>query len=551
MTNNDVFKTTVCVLLSTCAFSCSLEKQDVPEMETYTENFIKMFGAIDPEQDWNMATRDSVTVNTPELANVKVYAKGYDGEYSLLADYDSVQGKLTIGFDAARDVKEVLVGSGHYSEIVPVGSTVDFTDFGTRTTYEGSTNGIVVEATETYKTLTRSEVTAWTSRLPKDTENSTKVTSNFHSSSADGNVTFTVYPIYWETGHGPNGTSSPDEIGIAYKDHNGDIVRVPIYSMMEGDELQGRTYNSWTQKYGEWTSIGMDHSESTYNNYYEYRSKGIQVTVPQGLYFGFYIKNYNDHKKAEGNESYYLYGYSIADWNDGNKSYVGTYTDNGKTYLTFEDWISTASNAQSDLNDLVMMFDPAPTILDDGEAGVWILAAEDLGDLDDYDFNDMVISVKHPAGKTYANITPLAAGGILPVQLYRKGTAIGGEFHSWFGDGTIPSSTMINTTTVNQKSNVTSISVPADFTMTSYGDIENMGGFTWVVTRKNGTTTRITAPQKGTAPQMICVPGTWKWPKERTRISTAYPDFGKWGENYKNGEWINKKYSVDLLLPKD
>lgn len=548
MTNNDVFKTTVCVLLSTCAFSCSLEKQDVPEMETYTENFIKMFGAIDPEQDWNMATRDSVTVNTPELANVKVYAKGYDGEYSLLADYDSVQGKLTIGFDAARDVKEVLVGSGHYSEIVPVGSTVDFTDFGTRTTYTGTTNGITVEKTDDTKILSSEEVTSWVTNLQEGVDNSSKVTANFHMSSADGKVTFTMYPIFWNTGNGTKNNYSPDEIGIAYKDEKGNIVHVPIYSMMEGDELAGSSNEN-----GPYTNIGKVYPSTT-GGYSYYRSKGIKVTVPEGLYFGFYILNYWDSNKNNSKtKSRWKYGYSIAEWNDtdnngDHRSYVGTFTYNGKDYLVFEDYITASS---PDLNDFVLVFDPAPTILDDDNAQEWILAAEDLGDLDDYDFNDMVISVKHTAGKTFANVTALAAGGILPVQLYRSSTAIGEEFHSWFGDGTIPSSTMINTTEVNQNGSKVRIDVPSDFSMTSYGDIENMGGFTWVVTRKNGTTTTITAPQKGTAPQMICVPGTWKWPKERTRISTAYLDFGKWGENYKNGEWINKQYSVDLLLPKD
>lgn len=552
--NKNLFFSIAAGLFSVAALvSCSLESYEDPVEETYTKQFIKTFGLIDNNQDWNMATRDSVTVNTEALANVKVYGKDSDGEYSLLADYDSVSGEKVISFDATRTLKKVLVGSGSHSEIVPLGSTIDFTDFRTRsiiTSYGSNTGGISVEASpDDPKILTASDVLEWGKRLPEGGENSSKVTANFHASSADGNTTFTLYLIYWNTGNGVNENSRthkvgrPNEIGIAYKDDNGKIIRVPIDSIMTGDELAGSN-----SKDGTYTPIGKVFP-STKSGYAYYRSKGIKVTVPQGLYFGFYILCYDGENEVNDN---CLYGYSIAEWNDGNKSYVGTYTDNGKTYLTFEDWITTTnSEATADLNDVVMMFDPAPTILDDDEAGGWILTAEDLGNIDDYDFNDMVISVKHTAGKTFANITALAAGGTLPAQLYRDGTAIGDEFHSWFGDGTLSSSTMINTTTVNQTGKTVSIVVPSDFTMTSYGDVDKMGGFSWVVTREDGSTTEIKAPYNGEAPQMMCLPSTWKWPTERTRIDTAYPDFGKWGKNYSNSTWIDKVGSVDLVLPYD
>ena len=35
----------------------------------------------------------------------------------------------------------------------------------------------------------------------------------------------------------------------------------------------------------------------------------------------------------------------------------------------------------------------------------------------------------------------------------------------------------------------------------------------------------------GTAPQMICVPGTWLWPTENTHIRTVYEKFVDWCAN--------------------
>jgi len=51
----------------------------------------------------------------------------------------------------------------------------------------------------------------------------------------------------------------------------------------------------------------------------------------------------------------------------------------------------------------------------------------------------------------------------------------------------------------------------------------------------------IAAPGKGEAPQMICVPGNWAWPTERTSIVSAYSKFGEWGANYGTSkDWWEK-----------
>ncbi len=166
-----------------------------------------------------------------------------------------------------------------------------------------------------------------------------------------------------------------------------------------------------------------------------------------------------------------------------------------------------------------------PTI----EAQEWILACEDLGTTDDFDFNDVVFSVKHVAGETKALVTPLAAGGTLPAKILYNGSVIGQEIHEWFG---VDTKTMVNTTT--RKSHVAmpvEITVPANFTMT-----DNMGGFGVEV---NDGKAVLVAPTAGSAPQMILVSeAKWAWPYERVSIVNAYSLFKDWSENASsNMDW--------------
>ena len=82
------------------------------------------------------------------------------------------------------------------------------------------------------------------------------------------------------------------------------------------------------------------------------------------------------------------------------------------------------------------------------------------------------------------------------------------------------------------------VDVPYDFSMS-----DNMGGFYLKIYDGNGVLQTTIGPSEGTAPQMICVPSSWRWPTETVRIDTAYPSFGEWGQGYDPyGEWCS--YSV-------
>ena len=215
-----------------------------------------------------------------------------------------------------------------------------------------------------------------------------------------------------------------------------------------------------------------------------------------------------------------------------------TYKYGETLILGFED---NTAGGDMDMNDLVFFIGGSfefeeeeepevfPVVPPTIEAQEWILACEDLGNTDDFDFNDVVFSVKYAAGSSTAFVTPLAAGGTLPANICYNGQVIGQEVHEWFG---VSTSTMVNTTSRHgHAAKTVELNVADGFTMTN-----NMGGFTIDV--NNGTST-VAAPAAGAAPQMILVSdANWAWPYERVSIVSAYSQFKDWSENASsNADW--------------
>lgn len=215
-----------------------------------------------------------------------------------------------------------------------------------------------------------------------------------------------------------------------------------------------------------------------------------------------------------------------------------TYRWNGQTVLGMED-----SN-DDDMNDILFFVNgkfkshDIPDIGNDPAPQEWILACEDLGSTDDFDFNDVVFKVAHVSGQTEAEVTVLETGGIMPATIFCGDKEIG-EAHSLLGVAT----DVMTTKSPTAASAPVKIEVPADFTMT-----ENMGGFKIYVAGDETSVVSVNAPGKGEVPQIICVPGTWKWPKERVSISAAYPNFGEWGTNWQDNTWYNTCNENNVII---
>lgn len=527
--------------------------------EDYEQNFVDLFGEINPNQDWNVAELKSVTVEPGNSTEVEIYAKGTYA-YQLVGNYKSVSGKQTLKFDAPENLNDFIVLADGKAKFVKNGDEVSFTDDAVTRTYYEDVEGVWSE-TSSYKEFEWNEVKSFIKTLEEGEDNTgSGVPVNFDY--VAGKEPITIYPIYWNAHY-------YHRIGIYIKGEDGKIkAEHLIYQDKMGDELQyNRNTNWWGNNKCYWQDASGNESVS-FSGYKggRIRSKGFTIDLPEGTVYGFYIEVSKNRPRWDSyNDGKY---YTNASLNNPAQNMASSFKQNGDeyTYLGFDD----DSKGDHDLNDLMFIADPEPEIIDyepvpdpddpepDPEPNpepepespsTWTIAVEDLGNTDDYDFNDIVFTIKHVAGTEVATITPLAAGGSLETYLCYtdgEGEYHEKEFHSFFGvdgpgsDGTYP---LINTQSVNYSASSFEIKVDKDFSVA-----EKMGGFTIkVVNNQTQSTVVIAAPDAGAAPQMICVPSGWQWPVERVNINDAYPGFSTWINDPTQVDWYKNPVNGQVM----
>lgn len=511
------FKTILGLAITAGALaSCSVEDAEnaqVPASETYTRNFIKMFGTINPNQDWNVVTQKSITVNTDSPVDVLVYEK-QDNEYRLAADYKAVSGKKTITFDGLEgDDTPFIVSIDGKQMFAKNGETVDYTG-----TSASRSKRALASASSSHKVQRMSTATTITAlnndktlyRILQDgTDRSDAFDyddeASLEFSSVDAN-SFTIYPIY-------HGSEKSYEFGF-YFTNNGTIERVPVYTT-------GKYADDFTEIEGATSKGGGSLSSYAYV---------MENTL--GYTFGAYVKS--------GDKYYYSANPELS---DNKKCQFALKSDSGMKgeehiYILFDDPEEFGVNSGDfDLNDLVMMYTLETHQVVVNTPVSWLVACEDLGGTFDYDFNDVVFRVSHVSGQNTLTITPLAAGGTLEAYLFYGDKQVSEEWHQHFGNG-YSASVMINTgqNKVDKVWPITLTGVPANFSMTSFSSTD--GGFKVYVPSRDYS---VTGPQKGEAPQMLVLPSGWSWPTECIGINEAYPNFGEWGSNYTDPTWVNTK----------
>ena len=322
------------------------------------------------------------------------------------------------------------------------------------------------------------------------------------------------------------------------------------------EEYEGMKLPSIVDSYEKYNGINSTLVGTTYKLAY-FGKDGLgegSYTFPQGTHVVFFIIIGNNNSRYQTSEYGYHIRYSLPWMNkmfyykqqenhpssmveDAAKDFV-TYKWGGQIVMGVED-----EGGDDDMNDILFFIkgnvndDDIPEIGEEPEENSWIIACEDLGDTDDYDFNDVVFKVTHVSGQETATVTPLAAGGVLETWItHNSSDEYIGETHQLLGaqassTGNYP---MINTSKITATGTPKTVTVGANFSIA-----ENMGGFGIIVKAKSGdaNATVITAPTTGAAPQMICVPDSWAWPTERTKVQDAYSDFAKWSANSNNIEW--------------
>lgn len=369
-------------------------------------------------------------------------------------------------------------------------------------------------------------------------------------------------------------TQKSNRFGYIYYKDGQDPLTQPHYILINDARPQSNIYfNSWKgqavgdagMELAKWDKgaeslYGKPKDTKIYGTSYklaffgENHDQAATYNFPAGYHIVFFIapfdpKDANDYSNLNGNYNESNYNYSLPELNkrinhmDGNQDNRHTYdatrgaikaaswTFNGQTFFGFED-----GGGDEDLNDIVFWVEgqyktpeppivvPDPDPLPEPQSESWIIACEDLGNTDDIDFNDVVFSVSHTAGETTAKVTPLAAGGVLPSNIYYGGSNLG-EIHNLI-NGAQPNANgqypMLNTISKGTPGSAITINVPADYSVTNHG-------FTVKVKDQNESIV-LESAKIGTAPQMLVLPGEWAWPTERTPIGTAYPMFVDWSK---------------------
>ena len=369
-------------------------------------------------------------------------------------------------------------------------------------------------------------------------------------------------------------TNNINRLGYVYYKDGQDPLAQPHYIVInDAQPLNNIYFNSWkgqklenNMQLANWNQadeslFGISKDTKMYGTSYklaffgENHDQEATYNFPAGYHIVFFIAPYQPHN---GTYTESNYNYSLPelnkrinhlDWNNDCPTYItekdqwgntvsargaikaASWTFNGQTFLGFED-----GGNDEDLNDIVFWVQgqykapeppitvPDPDPLPEPQSESWIIACEDLGNTDDIDFNDVVFSVSHTAGETTAKVTPLAAGGVLPSNIYYGGNNLG-EIHNLI-NGAQPNAngqySMLNTGSKGTPGSAITINVPADYSVTNHG-------FTVKVKDQNESIV-LESAEIGTAPQMLVLPGDWAWPTERTPIGTAFPMFVDWSK---------------------
>lgn len=524
----------------------------------YAANWETKFGKIDPAQDWSMATTVKATVNVAREGNftVKVYSSNPADKTQqayLLAKTTVTGGTpATLTFDAVKGLDNVYValinefGYG-ITKKVGVENGVAMADFYATNGNRARTRTAAVgdfEKMSDFTNFTREEVLEILKALPEE-EDAVDKNNNYEFESRGE---FAIYPVY-------GCTASADRVGYYYYDPKSESIdnrhEVVLADNIKQEEIQVIWSNGGTQNIDGGNSFFTDPNNNAFTwGMTGMRSKGFLINIPVGYRVGFWIENTDNYLGTK------FYSNRVLNPECDYYSAVGKHS-NGNYFFGLEDWLIKDSKGQgknTDCNDIVFFVknagnndlpdpvDPDETPDDDDDVEMsWILACEDLGSTDDYDFNDIVLEIMKNTANNSVEVRCLAAGGTIPAYITYNDVEIG-EAHALLGGQT---NQMINTNSFGAASEwqtLTGVSVDMSID-------EIIKNISIRVTQNEGDVyaTEIKAPEIGEAPQMIIVPGDWEWPAERKGIETAYPEFTNWSSNASLTDWNRVKVSDKVV----
>lgn len=579
--------------------------------DEYTNFWIEEIGEIDPTHDWNMVTQVSAHVSLSEWediegSQIKVFTNDpYKESSRLLACYDVTDREMDIKFDVLKSADKVFVmrqrGNGYYAMVIS-----EITDGKCVANFAGqkevNTRAIVGTRAGSYD---------YPTSVPSDAEkiegtyseyyeldyNHTPTTiwldgatfnNKFYSNQPNLKIYVTGNVTINELGIGQNGVEIYVLNGATLKVSSAELTWESKYIVCPGgaiifeDEAQFSGATIINGGYIKCGSFYMSNTKMTLE-------ANSQLVVEGTAKFGYnaYVANLGIYSSATGEDWAVVKVGQIE--TEADQAQCATFVGNlivdctnmpeqeGRAeWNNYNYWFFNGAKQGEGGDDYEIPggdnqpeYDPEVPEIPEPDPVSYIIACEDLGDTDDYDFNDIVLKVSHVAGRTTATVTPLAAGGTLATY-WGFGALdtdpIGGELHTQFGDSEAltygGSLCMLNTgkeypniVTNGLEGTPQTIEVDEDFTLANDPENDtNMGGF-WIMVEQSTsssdktTAVAITAPTpyiqnvpsatKQTAPQMLLLPDGWSWPKERMPITLAYQNFVDWNSDATVQDWID------------
>ena len=321
-----------------------------------------------------------------------------------------------------------------------------------------------------------------------------------------------------------------------------DVQTLPSYKLIYYDQQGNPSYN-----FPEGTQIGF--FNVTTNSGY-----GVEGDF---FWYGLYGSNYDLTKRMADNGVLPEWAKVNTDWC--NYSHTVMFERGGVKYIGFEDWVK-----DFDMNDIVLMLDgnvedlpvaPTGSCKDNVKYYRYSYAFEDTRN-GDYDMNDVVLRVWRPSlNATYLNVQLAAVGASDQIRMYFTNQA--GERVPLF-DGKEAHQLFVELGYNEEFYNTPTINAP-ELPMTRV-NIDNFGNFTYakadffIINETKGLEIHMPAALglTGTAPYGVCMPQKeWRWPKERTSIVLAYPEFSAFAHNQNVNVdwWLKPVFDRTLTIP--
>lgn len=545
-----------------------LTDAEIKTIQEYTENFVERYGEMDPNHTWGfgelagteeIGTR-AVNVNRNEwdrAVKENNQIVGYEtftnreGQHMIVPGFPS----KVVGDGLYYIEESVLVGDNQYVNKVNGYTEAELIQKGKDSYLPAGdvTDEEIQYVSEWFRTNQNpdSETPPFTEFFIQDISQDYDRVSYPNGDPINRNLQVyvggTLNAEGWYEGGTPDNGTDPITFGMDYfavETSTGAWEHENNFNAQKTNKLNGtnpdnsttfanRTLKYWTTNGGYTTSFSYHNSDNS-THYENYVLVHLTFTGPRTgrQYDGYYLAFDYQYKKEHASST------------DGNGNTTYKYSQR-KPDGYYSNWIVKLAPADPDWHE-----DPHSRTVSYTRR----VMCEDLGETDDFDFNDVVFDVTYTltqnkdASGNWVNdangwvgqITLRASGGTLPIYIENfDGQQY--ECHQKMG-GNMMSATLYNPINVGTGLDKVAVALDPVSNLTSTNP-DNINIYVYTQSGERANNLLKLPSHKGDqqfgndlAPQKLCVPVDTRWMKERQQIEWVYDHFRDWVGN-ENGEY--------------